>query len=303
MRIVKWIVTLWSVACFVNAQLAFAELQPTSDKSLPQNSPAVPQPSLTEQPDYAASPYVKNYPGNPQQIRSAGFPSRTTVQTYLEEVPFSQTARETLNDALWKAAEKAGGMAKTVGETIGDYLREKQIEKYQQALVENFYGHLLFQLDHYQLTPVEREKIVNRIEKIYIEDGKTGVYKLDVMQFREMPALVKKEYAEITLKETQNGTVDTFYSNGNLKTRWNLLRGEPHGVVTTYYENGELLYIDHYKEGRKISRKKYDSDGKLEFEQAYDYESSSDSVVTDSQALPPDSSSTTQKNLTPQPTP
>ena len=79
------------------------------------------------------------------------------------------------------------------------------------------------------------------------------------------------QYAEILLNRTRNGTVDTYYMNGRLKTRWNLQDGKPQGSITSYYENGEILYIDHYEEGKKMSRKKYDPDGKLEFEQSYDY--------------------------------
>ncbi len=42
-----------------------------------------------------------------------------------------------------------------------------------------------------------------------------------------------------------------------------------HGICKTYYESGEIQYIDTYKNGNKLSRKAFNEEGKLKFEQNY----------------------------------
>jgi len=41
------------------------------------------------------------------------------------------------------------------------------------------------------------------------------------------------------------------------------------GVSKTYYKNGEYMYIDTYKNDKKINRKAYTEEGQLKFEQDY----------------------------------
>jgi antitoxin component YwqK of YwqJK toxin-antitoxin module len=40
-------------------------------------------------------------------------------------------------------------------------------------------------------------------------------------------------------------------------------------VCKEYYENGDIRYIDNLKNGEKISRKAFDEEGKIKFEQKY----------------------------------
>jgi hypothetical protein len=174
--------------------------------------------------------------------------------------------------SLVRAAGKAGGFARTVGQSIGDYMKEKQIERTQQELVRAFYMHLNRELQSYAIDdPVVYKTIVANIERIYIEDGATDKYGLDTLYFREMPHIVRKEYADILLRQTLDGTVTTYNFDGSPKALWNLKNGKPHGYVTTYYPNGEILYIDVYESGQRLNRKKFNKEGFLEFEQDYGY--------------------------------
>jgi len=49
----------------------------------------------------------------------------------------------------------------------------------------------------------------------------------------------------------------------------NFKNGELDGVCKTYYPNGKIRYIDTYQNGKKINRKVYDEEGKLQSEQDY----------------------------------
>lgn len=176
---------------------------------------------------------------------------------------------EQLADALWKATRQVGVAAKSIGQSFGDYVRDKQLQRRQRELVERFYFALNNAARGLDLNAVEYRELISRVEKIYIEDGETGQYGLDPLYFREMPQVIKKEFADIVFARTKNGVVDTYYLSGALKTRWQLREGSPEGIVSSYYEDGEILYIDTYKNGMKISRKKFNHEGRLEFEQAY----------------------------------
>jgi|GEM_PF-1630425 len=204
------------------------------------------------------------------------------------------TVNQQLAAALVKTAGKAGAIAKTVGQSIGDYMKEKQVEKMQEELVQRFYYNLNFYLDPYRLQPAKRRSIVAKVEEIYIEDGQTDKVGLDTISFREMPGVIKKVYGDLLLEETRNGEVKTYYINGRLQTMWKLKDGMPHGPIVTYYEDStEILHIDLYDMGKRISRKKYDPLGKLEFEQKYDYD------VPDS-AVPEAIAGQAPVNITPQ---
>lgn len=203
----------------------------------------------------------------PEFFRLPGPPAALFQASALENAVNQQLA-----SALVKTAGKAGDLAKTVGQSINDYVKEKQIEKMQEDLVQRFYYNLDFYLDPYRLQPAKRRSIVRKVEEIYIEDGETDKFGLDTVSFREMPGVIKKVYGDLLLEETQNGEVKTYYINGRLRTIWNLRDGEAHGPAVTYYEDStEILHIDVYEEGRRISRKMYDPLGRLEFEQNYDY--------------------------------
>lgn len=229
--------------------------------------------------DAAEAPvYAGNYPGtmsqpvpilNSQEL----YKSRGSVMPLYVNTPFdSAVVNKKLGEALLTAAEKAGSMAKSVGQTINEYMKEKQLQKAQEELVQRFYAYMNLYLDGYRLTPDARRRIMAKVEEIYIEDGATDKYHLDTIQFREMASVVRKVHGDVMLESVRNGDVTTYYISGRPQTRWKLRDGEPHGAVVSYYENGEILYIDIYEQGKKVSRKKYTEDGKLEFEQDYSYE-------------------------------
>ncbi|HTL47536.1 MAG TPA: hypothetical protein VL688_05680 [Verrucomicrobiae bacterium] len=198
----------------------------------------------------------------------------TTAQQAGSSAPLSyddSTANEKLALSLIKTAEKAGSFAKTVTESIGDYVKEKQIERRQNELVQQFYFNVRSALKPLSLSPSEYEDLVSRVEDVYIRDGDNGA-KLDIVTFRDMPVIVRKEYSEMMLARTQNGQVETYYINGAVKTRWQIKDGKKQGPAITYYEDGEIQYIDIYDNGNRVNRKKYDHEGKLEFEQNYSYD-------------------------------
>lgn len=211
-------------------------------------------------------------PPSPSMKVPATAPFRESAERlFAAPAKYQETVDEKLAEALIKAAEKAGTFAKTVGTSIGDYMKEKQVEKKQEELVQRFYDSLYSLLRPLSLSSEEFRELVTRVENLYIEDGETGKLKLDAVHFRELPMIVKREYADMTLERTRNGTVDTYYLSGALKTRWQIQEGQPQGASITYYENGEMLYIDTYEKGQRIYRKKYDKEGRLEFEQGYQY--------------------------------
>jgi antitoxin component YwqK of YwqJK toxin-antitoxin module len=173
-------------------------------------------------------------------------------------------------DTIRTAKKNASTAAKSLGNSLSLYIKEKQIQKKQQELVYRF--HIAFNdlTQGFNLNEAEREHLLAEVEKVYIKDA-AEANKLDQTQFRDLPDIVQAKYSEMELERTVNGTVDTYYLSGALKTHWILKDGKPHGAIVTHYENGEMKFIDIYENGKKINRKKYNEEGKLEFEQNYDY--------------------------------
>jgi antitoxin component YwqK of YwqJK toxin-antitoxin module len=168
-----------------------------------------------------------------------------------------------------KTAEVA---AKTIGKSLGNYIRGKVQHQKNIEMLQRFDGALTESMMGLRLSPQERSKLIQSIERAYIEDAESGKYELDQLHFYDLPNLVKKEYSEIEIARTEEGTVDSFNDRGELKTRWTIREGKPHGPAVTYYSDGEIKFIDIYEDGRRISRKKYNRDGQLMFEQQYNYE-------------------------------
>ena len=173
--------------------------------------------------------------------------------------------------ALWQIATKPADAAKSVAGSLGEYVKVKQKQLRQDDLVKKFYTNLDYVLGGFHLQPAERDEITARVKRVYMEDGQSGRYRLDTLHFRELPYIVRMQYGEMMLGHTHDGTVDTYYPRGAVKTRWILKDGRPDGTIVTYYENGEILYLDYFKNGQKVLRKKFNAEGKMEFEQNYDY--------------------------------
>jgi hypothetical protein len=185
---------------------------------------------------------------------------------------------------VWDTVTKTNTFAKIVGDSLADYVKEEQLRSRQQELLDQFYISCREAMQPMNLSTQDARELLERVEQVYIEDGEKGLNRLDVRTFRDLPNVIRKEYGEMTLAKGREGTIATYYPGGALKTRWQYRSGKPEGSVVTYYENGEILYIDYYKNGDKISRRKYNPEGKLEFEQAYQYE-----PVLNENAMPPDS--------------
>lgn len=173
---------------------------------------------------------------------------------------------------LRSARDHAGSAAKSLGRSLNLYLKEKQIQAKQRELIMRFNAAFSDLTQSLKLNDVEREHLLAEVEEVYIKDAEEDKNKLDQITFRDLPDVVQAVYSQMELERTENGTVDTYYLNGALKTKWVLKNGKPEGAIVTYYENGEMRFIDLYKDGRRINRKKYNEEGKLEFEQDYLYE-------------------------------
>jgi len=262
---------------FILPSLEAEAVKPEPDKSVGSRQSGMP-------------PYVV-----PPRIPSASMnlPERESVFSPLPSaawvVPYQTTANQKLIDVLVATTEKAGTFAKNVGQSLGDYVKERQIEVKQQELIRRFYDELDYVVRPMRLAPPDYDELVRRVEQVYIEDGESGAFKLDTAGFRDLPVIVKAQHAEMALKRVTDGAVETYYPNGALKTRWNMSEGKLSGAATTYYEDGEILYIDSYREGLKIHRKKFDREGRLEFEQAYDYQAPVPALGSSAQVSDPDS--------------
>ncbi len=213
-----------------------------------------------------AAPVVPAYP--------AGDSLNTVLPAWAEKQ--DPSAESKLGWALLDVTQTAGTVAKTVKNSltasIGDYVKEKQKQVRQQDLVHKFYVNLDYVIGSLKLTLSDHDELVSRVKREYIEDAESGRRQLDSQHFRELPYIVRKEYADMLLARTRDGEVDTYYLSGARKTHWVLKNGQPEGAVVTNYENGEILTIDLFKDGRKIRRTRYDPDGRLEFKQDYNYE-------------------------------
>lgn len=228
------------------------------------------------------------------RLASAGLPltERESVFSPLPSAawaaPYQTMANQKLMDVLWTATEKAGFFARNVTQSLGDYVKERQIEAKQQELIRRFYEELDSAVRPMRLAQPDYEELVRRVEQVYIEDGETGAFRLDTTTFRDLPMIVKAQHAEMVVKKVSDGTVETFYPSGALKTRWTLAGGKLNGPATTYYEDGEILTIDNYRDGLKIHRRKFNAEGRLEFEQAYDYDLPAQAVSDSGDGKPVD---------------
>ncbi len=212
-------------------------------------------------------------------------PETLPVQEYL-------TARakteEALLQALIKAAERGADVAKGMGKSIQIYMENAKSERERGELIRHFYESLYFHAGNLPLSGAEWREMERNVEAIYIEDGQTGKYGLDPVYFRDMPEVVKKINADIQHKKIQDGTLETFYVNGQVKTVWKFRQGRPHGIVVSYDEAGNLAFIDTYQEGYKTNRKKYTAEGQLEFSQDYPHPGNFQDLP-EAKPLPPES--------------
>jgi antitoxin component YwqK of YwqJK toxin-antitoxin module len=163
------------------------------------------------------------------------------------------------------------------------------MQQEQKQLLDQFYISCRGLLGPLRLSPGDYRELIAKLEQHYIDDGQKGVPQLELKTFRDLPNLVKVEHADLLRRRAKDGEFPEYYPGGAMKTRWRFKEGKPDGAIVTYYENGDILYIDHYREGEKISRRKYDKEGKMEFEQAYDYGPVTPPVVSSAPDKPAES--------------
>lgn len=79
---------------------------------------------------------------------------------------------------------------------------------------------------------------------------------------------VKK--AEVYYKNDDvDGIFKSYSDKGILLKELNYKQGKLHGICRFYYDSGDLMYTDTYNNGFKTNRKKYNQEGRLEFNQDY----------------------------------
>ncbi len=172
-------------------------------------------------------------------------------------------------ETVRRTAEQA---AKTVGTTLGQYVRGKYQQMKNTEMLDRFNNSLSETLIGLPLTPEQRQQLVHKVETAYVDDVDSGKYQLDQTNFHDLPLVVRKEYSDLLMEITQSGTVDSYDFSGRLKTKWTFDNKQLNGPAVTYYDDGEIHFIDFYENGKRMSRKKYDREGKLEFEQHYSYD-------------------------------
>ena len=64
--------------------------------------------------------------------------------------------------------------------------------------------------------------------------------------------------------EKLEGIGKGYYESGQLKQEVNFVNDKQEGINKGYYESGGIEFIDTYKNGQRINRKKYDKNGKEE---------------------------------------
>lgn len=183
-----------------------------------------------------------------------------------------------IENPIVSVKKTADAAARSVGRSLGQYLRGQYQQMKNEDILQRFDAALMMHLSGLQLSPEERRRMIQKIQDDYVQDAESGRLELDQQNFRDLPKIVKKEYAEIELSRTGNGNVPTYDLKGNLKTQWTVNNGVLNGPAVSYYPDGEIKFIDMYKNGRKVNRKKFDPEGKLEFEQNYDYDLSAPAI-------------------------
>lgn len=211
-----------------------------------------------------------------EEVKTAEVPSAPAQQSPsggLFQESLSEIVREAgIENPILSVKKTADAAARSVGRSLGQYIRGQYQQRKNEDILQRFDYSLSQNMAGLHLTPEERRRMIQKIQDDYIQDAESGKLELDQQNFRDLPKIVKKQYAEIELARTESGNVPTYDNKGGLKTLWAVKRGLLEGPAVTYYPDGEIKYIDLYKSGRKVNRKKFDEEGKLVFEQNYDYE-------------------------------
>ena len=53
-------------------------------------------------------------------------------------------------------------------------------------------------------------------------------------------------------EDTKDGLIETFFKNGQLRSRGNFNNGKREGLVENFYKNGQLRNRDTYKNGELV---------------------------------------------------
>ncbi len=172
-------------------------------------------------------------------------------------------------NAILQTKHQAAEAVKSAGGVFQQYFTDKNIQMKHRQMLDQFDAAFYSMIRGFPLASDERQILKTRVEKTYIDDVASGRNQLDQQAFRDLGFVIRKEYSEMMLAKATNEMVDVYDLKGRVKTRWNIINGLPHGHVVTYYEDGGILYVDTYDQGQKTGRKKYNPEGKLEFDEDY----------------------------------
>jgi len=112
------------------------------------------------------------------------------------------TLEEDLGRVFAKALVTTGSMTKSVGSALGRYVKNIHLESEKRALADQFYTSFDRWALSYQLGISDYEELRHRVEAVYIEEDLTRKNGLDLIYFREIPNVVKKEYADMLKRST-----------------------------------------------------------------------------------------------------
>lgn len=203
-------------------------------------------------------------PTPPAMLQNTGI----NQQAYPAPMPY-YLPNQSLTMVLVQAAKGAGKWAETIGKNVEIYVEQKQFQKAQTELLQYFHESFDYHARIYPLSDEQRIELRQRVEEIYIREGLEPKYGLDMVNLRDMPLVIRKVQADIQKETAWTETVETYSVTGVREGVWPYKEGKLHGNVLIYNQDGELRYIDTYQNGNKASRKKFDDEGRLEFEQDY----------------------------------
>lgn len=222
----------------------------------------------------AALVYLPRLAFNAEMVESRTLPRQSAAAMYSGAAMAGQ-AKADLNrsfaEAMAVTMKTAGTMAQNIGSNINLYVQQLQLEKKQRELLSVFYERFYFHARNYMLTPQESQDLKKRVEDIYFRQALETDPEIDLIHFSDMRHVIKKALADMVLEQADDGAYETYYLTGETESLRTYKEGKPHGTTAMYSKKGDILFIDTYKNGFKINRKKYGPSGVLEFSQDYPY--------------------------------
>jgi hypothetical protein len=159
----------------------------------------------------------------------------------------SNAALNAINSISNLGIQKVEGKAmkrKITMSMIVDFNAHVSLFKADMSLVENYADASIYQVVHYDLDSLEKAT-----EYQYYKSGKQR-------------AIV--HYSDYLILEKEGSAIE-YFESGQIKMDANYLNNNLHGNFNVFYENGANKRIEKYDEGKIVSSKCFDKNGKEEF--------------------------------------